>query len=96
MVSMRYQCLVYQSLAVFEALSFKKYIQKLVTGCIYWQDTKVMVEDDYVELEMDELNQHECMATMIALLKHMQRAKIIPLVESVSTCMQFKTLWHIL
>lgn len=49
-----------------------------------------MVEDDYVELEMDELNQHECMANMIALLKHMQRAKIIPLVESVS--MQFKTL----
>lgn len=43
-----------------------------------------MVEDDYVELEMDELNQHECMANMIALLKHMQRAKIIPLVESVS------------
>lgn len=53
-----------------------------------------MVEDDYVELEMDELNQHECMATMIALLKHMQRAKIIPLVESVS--MKFKTLWHLL
>ncbi|XP_061175418.1 DNA-dependent protein kinase catalytic subunit-like [Saccostrea echinata] len=45
-------------------------------------DTKVMVEEDYVELEMDDLNQHECMATMIALLKHMQRANIIPLVES--------------
>ncbi|XP_056017774.1 DNA-dependent protein kinase catalytic subunit-like isoform X2 [Ostrea edulis] len=45
-------------------------------------DTKVMVEDDYVELEMDDLNQHECMAAMIALLKHMQRAKIISLVES--------------
>ena len=48
------------------------------------QDTKVTVEGDYVELEMDDLNQHECMATMIALLKHMQRSKVIPQVESVS------------
>ncbi|XP_041364232.1 DNA-dependent protein kinase catalytic subunit-like [Gigantopelta aegis] len=38
----------------------------------------VSVEGDYVELEMDQINQHECMATMIALLKHMQRNNIPP------------------
>ncbi|ESO96748.1 hypothetical protein LOTGIDRAFT_143667, partial [Lottia gigantea] len=26
---------------------------------------------DYIELELDELNQHECMATMVALIKHL-------------------------
>ncbi|XP_021104653.1 DNA-dependent protein kinase catalytic subunit isoform X3 [Heterocephalus glaber] len=35
------------------------------------QDTKI--QEDILELEMDELNQHECMATMTALIKHMQR-----------------------
>ena len=37
-----------------------------------------------VDLEMDELNQHECMATMIALIGHMQRNNITPKVEQVS------------
>lgn len=27
---------------------------------------------------MDELNQHECMATMTALIKHMWREQILP------------------
>ncbi|XP_042541900.1 DNA-dependent protein kinase catalytic subunit [Dipodomys spectabilis] len=35
------------------------------------QDPKI--QDDVLELEMDELNQHECMANMTALIKHMQR-----------------------
>ncbi|KAM4865347.1 DNA-dependent protein kinase catalytic subunit [Thomomys bottae] len=32
-----------------------------------------MIQGDALELEMDELNQHECMATMTALIKHIQR-----------------------
>lgn len=32
---------------------------------------------------MDELNQHECMATMTALIKHMQRNQILPKEEEV-------------
>ncbi|XP_036194617.1 DNA-dependent protein kinase catalytic subunit [Myotis myotis] len=39
------------------------------------------IQDDILELEMDELNQHECMATMTALIKHMQRNQILPKVE---------------
>uniref|UniRef100_A0A8C0BSB7 DNA-dependent protein kinase catalytic subunit n=1 Tax=Buteo japonicus TaxID=224669 RepID=A0A8C0BSB7_9AVES len=34
-----------------------------------------------MELEMDELNQHECMASMTTLIKHMQRNQITPKVE---------------
>ncbi|XP_069123844.1 DNA-dependent protein kinase catalytic subunit-like [Argopecten irradians] len=41
-------------------------------------ETKVVVQDDYVELEMDDLNKHECMATCIALLQHMQRTGVTP------------------
>lgn len=37
-----------------------------------------------VDLEMDELNQHECMAAMTGLIGHMQRNKITPKVEQVS------------
>ncbi|XP_048248370.1 DNA-dependent protein kinase catalytic subunit-like [Haliotis rufescens] len=44
------------------------------------EEGNVTVEDDYVELEMDELNQHECMASVIALLRHMQREEITPAV----------------
>jgi DNA-dependent protein kinase catalytic subunit len=43
-----------------------------------------VVRGDYVEMDMDELNQHECMATMTALLQHMVRNKITPVVEKVS------------
>lgn len=52
--------------------------------CCLLQDIGVVVEEDYVELDMDELNQHECMAPSIALLKHMQQSNIIPKVEAVS------------
>lgn len=42
-----------------------------------------MTQGDILELEMDELNQHECMATMTALIKHMQRNLITPRGEEV-------------
>uniref|UniRef100_A0A3P8SHR1 DNA-dependent protein kinase catalytic subunit n=1 Tax=Amphiprion percula TaxID=161767 RepID=A0A3P8SHR1_AMPPE len=38
-------------------------------------------QDAMVDLEMDELNQHECMAAMTALIGHMQRNNITPKVE---------------
>ncbi|KAM9024210.1 DNA-dependent protein kinase catalytic subunit [Ara ararauna] len=40
-----------------------------------------MVLNDEMELEMDEFNQHECMASMTTLIKHMQRNQITPRVE---------------
>uniref|UniRef100_A0A6I8P9D2 DNA-dependent protein kinase catalytic subunit n=1 Tax=Ornithorhynchus anatinus TaxID=9258 RepID=A0A6I8P9D2_ORNAN len=40
-----------------------------------------VTQSDVLELEMDELNQHECMATMTALIKHMQNNQITPKVE---------------
>lgn len=45
-----------------------------------------MVQDAVLELEMDELNQHECMATMTALIKHMHRNQILPKGEEVCFC----------
>ncbi|XP_060730052.1 DNA-dependent protein kinase catalytic subunit isoform X1 [Tachysurus vachellii] len=42
---------------------------------------EVLSQDDSVELEMDELNQHECMVTMTALFRHMQRNNITPKIE---------------
>uniref|UniRef100_A0A8C7C4I0 DNA-dependent protein kinase catalytic subunit n=1 Tax=Neovison vison TaxID=452646 RepID=A0A8C7C4I0_NEOVI len=41
------------------------------------QDPK-STPDAVLELEMDELNQHECMATMTTLIKHMHRNQILP------------------
>uniref|UniRef100_A0A8C9Y6S2 DNA-dependent protein kinase catalytic subunit n=1 Tax=Sander lucioperca TaxID=283035 RepID=A0A8C9Y6S2_SANLU len=41
-------------------------------------------QDAMVDLEMDELNQHECMATMTALIGHMLRNNITPKIEPVS------------
>uniref|UniRef100_A0A8C0BSU3 DNA-dependent protein kinase catalytic subunit n=1 Tax=Buteo japonicus TaxID=224669 RepID=A0A8C0BSU3_9AVES len=43
--------------------------------------TEYVVLNDEMELEMDELNQHECMASMTTLIKHMQRNQITPKVE---------------
>ncbi|XP_071410665.1 DNA-dependent protein kinase catalytic subunit isoform X2 [Pithys albifrons albifrons] len=42
------------------------------------------VSNDEMELEMDEFNQHECMASMTTLIKHMQRNQITPKVEEAS------------
>ncbi|XP_040828526.1 DNA-dependent protein kinase catalytic subunit [Ochotona curzoniae] len=41
-----------------------------------YPDSKV--QGDVLELEMDELGQHECMAPLAALLKHMQRKLALP------------------
>ncbi|XP_076445486.1 DNA-dependent protein kinase catalytic subunit-like [Babylonia areolata] len=41
-------------------------------------EVQVRMDGDYVELEMDALNNHECMAPLIALLKHMHRNTIFP------------------
>ncbi|XP_041817022.1 DNA-dependent protein kinase catalytic subunit isoform X1 [Chelmon rostratus] len=38
-------------------------------------------QDTVVDLEMDELNQHECMATMTGLIGHMKRNNITPKTE---------------
>lgn len=46
--------------------------------------TGTVVPDDVMELEMDELNQHECMASMTTLVQHMHRNNITPVVEKVS------------
>uniref|UniRef100_A0A803VG36 DNA-dependent protein kinase catalytic subunit n=1 Tax=Ficedula albicollis TaxID=59894 RepID=A0A803VG36_FICAL len=43
--------------------------------------TEHKVLNDEMELEMDEFNQHECMASMTTLIKHMQRNQITPKVE---------------
>ena len=43
---------------------------------INMQETTVTIKDDYVEMEMDALNQHECMASLTALLQHMSRNSI--------------------
>ncbi|CAM5116256.1 unnamed protein product [Natator depressus] len=45
------------------------------------EPTESMDPDDLMELEMDELNQHECMASMTTLIKHMQRNQITPKVD---------------
>ncbi|KAM5158207.1 DNA-dependent protein kinase catalytic subunit [Mantella aurantiaca] len=42
---------------------------------------EAQASDDFMEFEMDELNQHECMTTMSGLIKHMQRNGITPKVE---------------
>nr|XP_019572365.1 PREDICTED: DNA-dependent protein kinase catalytic subunit isoform X2 [Rhinolophus sinicus] len=52
---------------------------KSATGRLRRQEHKdPVIQGDILELEMDELNQHECMATMTALIKHMQRNQILP------------------
>uniref|UniRef100_A0A8C3EIJ4 DNA-dependent protein kinase catalytic subunit n=1 Tax=Corvus moneduloides TaxID=1196302 RepID=A0A8C3EIJ4_CORMO len=45
------------------------------------EPTEYKVLNDEMELEMDEFNQHECMASMTTLIKHMQRNQITPKVE---------------
>lgn len=40
--------------------------------------------DAVVDLEMDELNQHECMAALTGLIGHMHRNNITPKTEQVS------------
>ncbi|XP_029935630.1 DNA-dependent protein kinase catalytic subunit isoform X2 [Myripristis murdjan] len=48
------------------------------------QESEAMIpfQDALVDLEMDELNQHECMAAMTALIGHMHRNNITPKVKT--------------
>lgn len=48
-------------------------------------ETQVRLDGDYVELEMDALNSHECMAPLVALLKHIHKNNIFPAAQSVSS-----------
>lgn len=41
-------------------------------------------QDAVVDLELDELNQHECMASLTGLIGHMQRKNITPKMDQVS------------
>ncbi|KAI8501204.1 hypothetical protein Bbelb_212990, partial [Branchiostoma belcheri] len=45
------------------------------------QDSSVNIHGDFLEMEMDELNQHECMSSMSAVLQHMARNNITPQVK---------------
>ncbi|KAJ8010680.1 hypothetical protein DPEC_G00077640 [Dallia pectoralis] len=45
------------------------------------QADTIAAQPESVDLEMDELNQHECMSTMTSLLGHMQRNNITPRVD---------------
>lgn len=54
------------------------------SNAFFQEPTEYMVLKDEMELEMDELNQHECMASMTTLIKHMQRNQITPKVEEAS------------
>jgi len=44
--------------------------------------------DVVVELEMDELNRHECMSSLISVLHHMQLKGITPNVQQVTVSLR--------
>ena len=50
-------------------------------------DTSSAGDDDdaelIIELEMDQLNQHECMSALVSLIRHMQLNAVTPTVEQV-------------
>lgn len=48
-------------------------------------------QDAVVDLEMDELNQHECMAALTGLIGHMHRNNINPKMEQVTSRCLAKT-----
>ncbi|XP_013210333.1 DNA-dependent protein kinase catalytic subunit [Microtus ochrogaster] len=64
-----------------QSYSYSFQDRKPPTGHFQRREQDPMTQGDILELEMDELNQHECMATMTALIKHMQRNLITPRVE---------------
>ncbi|XP_045857456.1 DNA-dependent protein kinase catalytic subunit isoform X2 [Meles meles] len=62
-----------------QSYSYSSQDPKSTPGHFLRQERKdPLVQDAVLELEMDELNQHECMATMTALIKHMHRNQILP------------------
>ncbi|XP_006170510.1 DNA-dependent protein kinase catalytic subunit [Tupaia chinensis] len=57
-----------------QSYSYNSQNSKSITGHFRRREHQdPVVQDDVLELEMDELNQHECMATMTALVQHMHR-----------------------
>ncbi|XP_052014740.1 DNA-dependent protein kinase catalytic subunit isoform X2 [Apodemus sylvaticus] len=62
-----------------QSYSYSSQDRKPTTGHLQRREhLDSMTQDDVMELEMDELNQHECMAPMTSLIKHMQRNVIAP------------------
>ncbi|XP_077622037.1 DNA-dependent protein kinase catalytic subunit [Crocuta crocuta] len=79
-----------------QSYSYGSQDPKSTTGHFRRRDYKDPgIQDAVLELEMDELNQHECMAAMTALIKHMQKNQILPKGEEGSVprnlppCMKF-------
>ncbi|KAM9198416.1 DNA-dependent protein kinase catalytic subunit isoform 2-T2 [Dugong dugon] len=65
-----------------QSYSYSSQDPKSTTGHFRRQDRQEPVgRGELMELEMDELNQHECMAPLTALVKHMQRSQVTPRVE---------------
>lgn len=70
--------------------NLKENTSVLIAVNFFSQETsEYMVLNDEMELEMDELNQHECMAPLTTLIKHMQRNQITPKVEEASMNQKF-------
>ncbi|XP_038201173.1 DNA-dependent protein kinase catalytic subunit [Arvicola amphibius] len=61
-----------------QSYSYSFQDRKPPTGHFQRREQDPVTQGDILELEMDELNQHECMAAMTALIKHMQRNLITP------------------
>ncbi|KAM8881271.1 DNA-dependent protein kinase catalytic subunit [Synchiropus picturatus] len=53
-------------------------------GVVKKENQEVTPPQETLDLEMDELNQHECMTAMTALIGHMQRSSITPKVDETS------------
>ncbi|XP_055968392.1 DNA-dependent protein kinase catalytic subunit [Sorex fumeus] len=65
-----------------QSYSYSSQHTKSTTGHFRRRENKEAdIPSDVLELEMDELNQHECMAPMTALIKHMHRSQILPRAE---------------
>ncbi|XP_008051625.2 DNA-dependent protein kinase catalytic subunit [Carlito syrichta] len=57
-----------------QSYSYNSQDPKSTTGRFRrWERRDPVVPDDMLELELDELNQHECMAPLTALIKHLHR-----------------------
>ncbi|XP_004615434.2 DNA-dependent protein kinase catalytic subunit [Sorex araneus] len=62
-----------------QSYSYSSQHTKSTTGHFRRRENKdADIPSDVLELEMDELNQHECMAPMTALIQHMHRSRILP------------------
>ncbi|XP_045147611.1 DNA-dependent protein kinase catalytic subunit [Echinops telfairi] len=65
-----------------QSYSYSSQDPKSTTGHFRrWDHQEPVDRGEFMELEMDELNQHECMAPLTALVKHMQRSQITVRVE---------------